>query len=152
MATAVNCKEPKGFKLMAVLGVASNSAYLIFCSILVLWNLVQQQEMHVPEVLRANALTFQSSLVYIPISIAGIIISKRLLKRKGKALTQLKYLILVTITTDLATGISEARYSLDGSQSASADLFVTAAEILVNGLIWAYWERDVIYRFMETSK
>ena len=99
---------------MAYLGILTNGTYLVFIILQIGWNLLERNTDAVPEVLRATALQFQNSLAYIPLSLVAIFVSIGLLRRDQGALRRLKYLVIGCIVFDLATGLTEARYSLDG--------------------------------------
>jgi len=140
---------PFGFRPLAVIGVLTNVLYLLFVLVSIVWNTFGGPQDSVPEYIRANALEFQSNLFYLPLSLIGIIISIGLIRKNIRSLRHLKYLLIGSIAFDASYGITEAKFSLDGSSGGAADLLVASLGILLNSLIYAYWDRSVIVNYMK---
>ena len=147
---------PRGYRAMAWTGLCANIlGSIFFASFIVLTTLGAERivpEGFIGSLLSTTAISFTFQFLYFPLSVAGAIVSWRLIKRKQWALSRIRLFFVLSIIISFAEMAGEAKFNLDATTGTASEIAIGTFDILLQALVLSFWDREQVRAYIDSYR
>ena len=147
---------PKGYRAMAWAGFCVNILEILFsASFIVLTTLGAERidpENLTGSLLSMTAISYAFQFLYFPLSVAGALISWRLIKRRKWALSRVRLFFVLGIIISFAEMAGEAKFNLDATTGTASEIAIGTFAILLQSLVLSFWDREQVRAYIDSYR
>ena len=102
--------------------------------------------------LSTTAISYTFQFLYFPLSVAGALISWRLIKRRKWALSRVRLFFILGIIISFAEMAGEAKFNLDATTGTASEIAIGTFAILLQSLVLSFWDREQVRAYIDSYR